>query len=78
MMFASRISEFLDSTVELDEEDEVVFDEDKLKARRDAINGLESVRTNWMELVATIAWAIGPSKTAQRSFLSGRVQMPRT
>jgi hypothetical protein len=40
--------------VELDDEDG--FDEDK--ARRDAINSFENVWTNWMELAATIDWAI--------------------
>ena len=39
---------------ELNEED--VFDEGK--ARRDAINGFENVWTNWMELAATIDWAV--------------------
>ena len=38
----------------LHEED--VFDEGK--ARRDAINGFENVWTNWMELAATIDWAV--------------------
>ena len=33
-----------------------VFDEGK--ARRDAINGFENVWTNWMELAATIDWAV--------------------
>ena len=44
------------TTVELDEEQEDVFDEDK--ARRDAINGFEHVWTNWTELAATIDWGI--------------------
>ena len=44
------------TTVELDEELDDVFDEDK--ARRDAINGFEHVWTNWTELAATIDWGI--------------------
>ena len=65
------------AALELDEEDEVVFDEDKLNARRDAINGFESVRTNWMELAATIDWAIQDSVKHLPDFHSGRVWMPR-
>jgi hypothetical protein len=44
------------TTVEVELDDEAGFDEDK--ARRDAINSFENIWTNWMELAATIDWAI--------------------
>ncbi len=45
--------------VELNDED--VFGDNTGKARRDAISNFENIWTNWMQLTATIDWAIQDS-----------------